>query len=184
MKIRIALTSFATLALVVCTGLELSAASAPHGNVRLRAALRGLNEVPPTASLATATLQAVLDKSTSTITFSLAYQNLTANPTAAHLHFGPTKVNGGVITFLCGGGSKPACPEATSGTITGTITPADIIGPVAQGIAPGGFAAVVRAIETGNSYTNMHDANFRDGEIRGQIFATDGGRPDDEDADD
>jgi hypothetical protein len=35
----------------------------------------------------------------------------------------------------------------------------------------GDFADVARAIRTGNSYANMHGANFPAGEIRGKVFA-------------
>ena len=61
------------------------------------------------------------------------------------------------MAFLCGG-AKPACPAY--GTITGTLTAADVsvlpIGNadlvIPQGIAPGDFAGVLEAIQSGNSY--------------------------------
>ena len=171
MKSRIVWISAVAGALVLSAGLGI-AAYANHRDVQLRAELRGLNEVPPTSSPATATFRATLDESAQTITFTLDYKNLVANPAAAHVHFGPTKVNGGVMFFFCGGGGKPACPAATSGTITGTVVPADVVGPAAQGIAAGDFANVVRAIRTGNSYANIHSANFPGGEARGKVFAS------------
>jgi hypothetical protein len=182
MKIRTVVTSVA-LALVASAGSGIRASAAHHG-VTLRASLRGLNEVPPTASRATARLCASLDESAQTITFTLDYANLAANPMAAHIHFGQRKVNGGVMVFFCGGGGKPACPTATSGTITGTITAADVVGPAEQGIATGDFASVARAIRTGNSYANIHDDKFSNGELRGQIFARGFDRSDDDDDDD
>jgi hypothetical protein len=57
-----------------------------------------------------------------TITFSMSFSGLSSPLAVAHLHFAPSKVNGGVMIFLCGGDGQPACPAATSGTITGTIT--------------------------------------------------------------
>lgn len=180
MKSRILLISSLAAALVGSAGLGIRA-YANHRDVALRASLRGLNEVPPTASLATATLRASLDEDAQTITFTLDYRNLTANPGAAHIHFGPSKVNGGVMVFFCGGGGKPACPAATSGTVTGTITAADVVGPVAQGIAAGDFASVVRAIRTGNAYANMHNDRFPSGELRGQVMASGFSHSDDDD---
>lgn len=168
MKFRIALTSSLALALVAGAGLGLRAVAAQH-EATMRATLHGLNEVPPTVSRATATLRASVDETAKKITFTLTFRNLTAPPTAAHIHFGPEKVNGGVVVFFCGGGGKPACPTTTSGTITGTIVAADIVGPTAQGIQAGDFTSLMYATRTGNAYANIHSPNFPNGEIRGQI---------------
>src|SRR5262249_21993179 len=146
---------------------------AAHGDIQLRARLQGLNEVPPTNSRATGELRAAISADETSISFTLSFSGLTGNPAAAHIHFGPSKVNGGVMVFFCGGGGKPACPSATAGTATGTITAAVIGGPAAQGILPapaGQFADVVRAIRTGNAYANIHTATFPGGEIRGRVF--------------
>lgn len=184
MKTRTVFTSSIALALVVSAGLGLRA-SAGHRDVTLRASLNGLDEVPPIDSPGSATLRASLDEAARTITFKLDYRNLTANPMAAHIHFGPSKVNGGVMVFFCGGGGKLACPPGTSGTITGTITTADVLAIPAQGLKAGDFASVVRAIKTGNAYANIHNERFPTGEVRGQISAAGFGRSDpDDDADD
>ncbi|MDQ4029624.1 MAG: CHRD domain-containing protein, partial [Actinomycetota bacterium] len=87
-------------------------------------------------------------------------------------------VAGGVIAFLCGGGGKPACP-ATHGTVEGTIRPADVIGPAAQGIAAGEFDELVRAIRAGATYANVHSGTYPAGEIRGQIRTNGKGHEDD-----
>jgi hypothetical protein len=47
------------------------------------------------------------------------------------------------------------------------------IGPTAQGVTAGDFDALLRAIETGEAYANVHTANFPAGEIRGQIRPVD-----------
>src|SRR5262249_58966494 len=107
------------------------------------------------------------------ISFTRSCSGPPGNPAAAHIHFGRSRVNGGVMVFFGGGGGKPACPAATAGTATGTITAAGIVGPAAQGILPapaGQFADVVRAIRTGNAYANIHTATFPGGEIRGRVF--------------
>ena len=103
-----------------------------------------------------------------TISYTLSYSAMESTVTQAHIHFAQQHVGGGVIAFLCGGGDKPACP-ATTGTVTGTIDPADVIGPVSQGIAPGEFAELVRAMRAGVTYANVHSTAFPGGEIRGQI---------------
>jgi len=170
MTTRLLQFGLVTLAL---TGAAFAAEAADNS---LSASLRGLNEVPPTTSRATGTLHGQISDDQASISFTLVFENLTGNPAAAHIHFGPTKVNGGVMVFFCGGGGKPACPASTSGTVTGTITAADIVGPAAQGIpaAPAGqFSDVLRAIRTGNGYANIHTANFPAGEIRGQVRTDD-----------
>ena len=128
--------------------------------------LSGENEVPPINTAGSATFHMDIG---STITFSLTFSGLSAAPAVAHLHFAPTKVNGGVTIFLCGGGGQPACPASTSGTITGTITAANVVGPTTQGIAPGDLDSALEAVRAGLAYANMHTANFPGGEIRGQV---------------
>jgi hypothetical protein len=103
------------------------------------------------------------------ITFSLNFSDLSSTLTVAHLHFAPTKVAGGVMIFLCGGGGQPDCPAATEGTITGTITAANVTGPTTQGIDVGDLDSALEAVRTGLSYVNMHTTNFAGGEIRGQV---------------
>jgi len=134
----------------------------------------GLSEVPPTASKGVADFNATISSDVSTITYTLQWSGLTTLPLFSHIHFGPTKVNGGVMVYLCGGGGKPACTQATSGMASGTITAADIVGPAAQGIpaAPNGdFADVIRAIRTRNAYANLHTTMFQGGEVRGTVEA-------------
>jgi hypothetical protein len=146
---------------------SLFAAPVAHSATELFTAnLSGENEVPPINTAGSATFQMDIG---STITFSISFSGLSAAPAVAHLHFAPANVNGGVTIFLCGGGGQPACPAATSGTITGTITAANVVGPSAQGIAPGDLDSALEAVRAGLSYTNMHTANFPGGEIRGQV---------------
>jgi CHRD domain-containing protein len=178
---------FIIVSMLVAAGFGASVYADRDGRTDLRASLRGLNEVPPTNSRATAELRAVISADQTSISFTLTFQGLSGAPGAAHIHFGPPRVNGGVMVFFCGGGPagnpKPACPAATSGTVTGTLTAADIAGPAAQGIPPapdGQFADVIRAIRTGNAYANMHTAAFPTGEIRGRVIVGDD-RDDDDD---
>jgi hypothetical protein len=99
----------------------------------------------------------------------------------AHVHVGQPGVAGGVSFFFCGG-AKPACPSSASGpvTITGTVLPADILGPTAQGFAAGDLNSIVKAIKAGFTYANMHTSAFTGGEIRGQLEAGHGHGHDDQ----
>jgi hypothetical protein len=60
-------------------------------------------------------------------------------------------------------------PGPHSGTITGTILPADVIGPAGQGIKPGEYAELLRAIRVGATYANVHSSLYPSGEIRAQL---------------
>jgi hypothetical protein len=107
-----------------------------------------------------------------TIDFSLRYSDLSGPPSASHIHFAQRNVPGGVMIFLCGGDAQPACPTTTSGEIAGTITAANVVGPVAQGVNPGDLASALRIIiEQGEGYVNIHTSRFPGGEIRGQVDA-------------
>jgi hypothetical protein len=56
-----------------------------------------------------------------------------------------------------------------SGTVTGLLTQANVVGPAGQGIPPTQFAEIVAAIRAGVAYVNVHSSTFLGGEIRGQL---------------
>ena len=157
------------LVLVVCMLLALTGSfTTSEERPGLRARLNGFHEVPSISTKGKGEFSARVSEDGTSISFRLKYSDLTAIPSAAHIHFGQRGVNGGILAFLCGGGSKPSCP-ATPATVEGTITAADILAIAPQGIAAGDFAAVLRAIRSGSTYTNVHSSVFGSGEIRGQI---------------
>ncbi len=137
---------------------------ANDGGRNFEARLSGFLETPSISTAGSGSFKAWIGDDS--IKFSLSYKNLTGAPLVAHIHFGRPDVAGGVAVFLCGG-SKPACPA--SGTVTGTIVAADVVGPAAQGITAGEFAEVVRAIRHGAAYVNVHTPTFPNGEIRGNL---------------
>ena len=168
--IRASLAASMAIASMLTAG---SWVGADDGHHKVRANLSGYQETPSTLSTpATGKFTAKIDNDAQTIDYKLSYEGFETTAMAAHIHLGARATSGGVSAFLCGGGNKPACP-ATAGTVTGTITAADIIGPAAQGIAPGEFAEVVRAIRAGAVYANVHSAARPGGEIRGQLRGDD-----------
>ena len=166
MRIKLLALTFAVLALLT---LAVAGVVAADDKSRVKANLGGYQETPAISSTGTATFVATIDDEAQTIRYTLVLNNLEGGSTLfAHIHFGQRSVAGGVAAFLCGGGSKPACPNV-SGVVTGTIVPADVVGPNAQGIEPGSFGELVAAIRAGVAYANVHTTRWPGGEIRGQI---------------
>ena len=150
-----------------------------HGRKREEvwvASLKGTHEAPQSlSSPARGTFRAVIDEDAQEITWRLSYEGFVApgTVTQAHVHFGERHLAGGIMAFFCtnqgnGPAGTQACP-LEEGTVTGTIRPADVIGPAGQGISAGEFAEVVAAIRAGAAYANVHSTAFPAGEIRGQL---------------
>jgi hypothetical protein len=169
-------------AAAVAGGSALAGGRHDNGGGTFSTRLNGYNEVVGPGSISTVgrgRFQAKVDRNARTITYRLTY--VLENPaTQSHIHFAQRHVGGGVVAFLCGGGSKPACPAGVGApaTVTGTITPADVIGPASQGIEPGSFDELVRAMRAGATYVNVHSSRWPAGEIRGQLGHKDRGGED------
>ena len=136
--------------------------------------LVGFSETPAISTAASGTFQATISADDTSITYELTYDGLEAAVTQSHIHFGQFFVTGGISVFLCQtagspdpSGLAPTCPQ--SGTVTGTVTAANVVGPEVQGIAAGEFAELLTAIRGGISYANVHSTKFPAGEIRGQL---------------
>jgi hypothetical protein len=98
-------------------------------------------------------------------------------------------VNGAIVVWLCQGATRlpaaaavpppPECPLAPGGTVSGTITAANVVtqaagsAGAAQQINAGELAEVIAAIRAGNAYVNVHSGVSPGGEIRGQIKTDD-----------
>lgn len=153
--------------LLVAAGVTVAGADRGGGG-DFDARLSGYEETPSTIStVASGRFEADVDRDAREIDFELSYSGLEGNVLFAHIHFGARATSGGVSAFFCGGGGKPPCPQ--SGTVEGTIVATDIIGPTGQGIEPGAFEELVRAMRVGATYANVHSSKWPSGEIRGQI---------------
>jgi CHRD domain len=174
------------------------AALGRHRHHTVRARLSGYNEVisagGAVSTTARGTFRADIDEDARVIHYRLSYQDLVADVTQAHIHFGQRHTTGGITAWLCQttGTQAPEAVRMTTpfcpipeGTVEGTITAAEVIGPAGQGIAAGEFAELVRAIRAGATYANVHSAGaFASGELRGQITGNDDGDDHDRDDDD
>ena len=162
----------AVVALLAVLGASMPAhARDDHRSKRsFKAELQGFEETPAVFSTGSGEFNARFSKDETSIDYELSWEDLEgATVLFAHIHLGQTSVAGGVMAFLCGGGGKPACGAPSSGTVTGTITAADIVGPAGQGVAPGEFAELLTSMRAGVTYANVHTDKHPGGEIRGQI---------------
>jgi hypothetical protein len=167
------------LASVAVCGLAAVAAAEEHAVV---ARLTGFNETPQTiSSPGHGLFRAKISDDGTSITYELSYDQLSAAPLQAHIHFGRPATSGGVVLFLCtnlappkGVPAPPACPAAPA-TVTGTLTSADVLPQAAQGIDPGdkGFSEILDAIRAHAAYANVHTSTHPGGEIRGVLRLTD-----------
>ena len=137
------------------------------------APLSGDEEVPARDTLAVGVATFKLSEDGTALLFKINVANID-NAFAAHIHCGAVGVNGPVGVTLFSG---PVGGGVTNGTLAeGSITAADV------GNACGwtDLASVLAAIESGNTYVNVHTndgvdppntgpGDFPGGEIRGQI---------------
>jgi hypothetical protein len=156
--------------------LAAPAARANDGNQRnhVETRLKSYQEVPAVSSAAGGRFKASIDNASNSIHYELSFSGLEGDVRQSHIHFGQHGVNGGIMMWLCQSAanpspvaSTPVCPQ--SGTVNGTLTASDVVGPSGQGVAATEFAEAVRAIRSGIAYVNVHSSKFPGGEIRGQL---------------
>jgi len=144
------------------------------GHNALSERLSGYEEDPMVISTAgSGVVRVQINEPDQEITYRLSYTGLEGTVSQAHIHFGGKAQSGGISVFLCSNlGNGPVgtqvCPAAPA-TVSGTITPVDVIGPAGQGIAAGQFAELVAAIRAGKTYVNVHSSTWPAGEIRAQL---------------
>jgi len=151
-------------------------AQSNNGNRNGHAEMVSYQEVPTLSTPASGTLDVEISKDGDSLKYTLSYQGLGTHIRFSHIHIGRPAINGGVMVYLCNNQTPPpvgvplppACPEG-SGTVTGTLTSADVLAVAAQGTTAGDFAAVVDALRAEAAYGNLHTDRFPGGEIRGQV---------------
>lgn len=149
--------------------------SGGHGKRSFGARLTGFLETPASiSSTGTGTFSIKVNSKEGSAEYELRYGELEgAQVLFAHIHFGQPRTSGGVMVFLCSNSGAPvptpACPGPAGGTVTGTLTADDLIGPSAQGVASGEFSEFVDALRNRSAYVNVHTDLFPSGEVRGNI---------------
>jgi len=130
-------------AALVIVALALPSAAAMADTMKFKVMMSGKDEVPPTSSAGTGTADVTVDTAAKTIGWTVTYDGLTGEPTAAHFH-GP----------------------AEAGKNAGPIV--DISGAIKQGQATLTDQQLAD-VQAGKVYLNIHTEKFPDGEIRGQV---------------
>jgi hypothetical protein len=124
--------------------------------------LTGAEEVPAVDTNAVGQTVLRLNSDGTALHFRLIVANID-DVTQAHIHLAPEGVNGPVVAFLFGFVAEGV---TTNGVLaTGTITDADLVGPLA-GMS---LADLVAELDSGGAYVNVHTLAHPDGEIRGQV---------------
>src|SRR2546427_13185928 len=124
--------------LLTLLGLLPSIAQAQEGR-RFGARLVSYNEVPALSNTGEGTFNMLIDLSATSFDYELSYSGISGTgATQAHIHIAQKGVNGGIMVFFCSnlGNGPPgtqACPA--NGSVTGTITAANVIGPAGHGIS-------------------------------------------------
>jgi hypothetical protein len=154
-------------------------AQANDRNRSIRADLRGIEEPPAVSSTGSGEFRARISRDETSFEYELTFEDLEGDVTQSHIHIAQKGVNGGISIWLCGTGAPgtplagppgtPLCGGPREGTVSRTVTAADVIGPTGQGIAAGEFAEVLAAFRQGVAYANVHSTRNPGGEIRGQI---------------
>jgi len=135
--------------------------------------MQGINEVPPNASTAVGTTLATINTVTNTLTIDVVFSGLIGgNAAAAHIHCcAPPGVNAAVAI------PYTPFPAATSGTFHAVLDLGNAASYNAAFITANGGtvasaeAALIAGMLNGQTYSNIHDAQFQGGEIRGQLAA-------------
>jgi CHRD domain len=132
--------------LVSIVGVLLVWGVAQAAQINFKADLSSASEVPPVTSTGKGTATASLDTTTKTLTWTVTYSGLSGPATAGHIH-GPAApgANAGVLVPFTGDLASP---------IKGSATLTD---------------AQISDLEAGRTYINLHTADNKGGEIRGQL---------------
>jgi hypothetical protein len=151
-----------------------SSSTSPVSGKQFRALLTGDNEVPPVDTQATGRIKLIANPQQTALDYQISLSDLNGVVTGAHIHKGSAGTNGPVIANLNTGNAFAGALASTSGSggsgststsVGGTITSADLKGP----LAGKQVTDLIRLIEDGKAYVNVHTHQNSNGEIRGQL---------------
>lgn len=153
-----------------------SSSSSSSSDKQFSSRLTGDNEVPPVSTDATGRIRLIVNSQQDALDYQISFSNLNGIVTGAHIHRGSTGTNGPIVANLNVRGAFASASagsgeggSATTSTSTGsTITSADLKGP----LAGKQISDLIKLIEDGKAYVNVHTDQNPDGEIRGQLASS------------
>ena len=141
MRKSIVISGFSAIAIAAMLAMP---APAMAEMVKMKADLKSSEEVPPNDSPGSGTAEVTLDTDANKVSWKITHEGLTGDPTAADFH-GVGKV---------GENASPIVDISTN---------------IMEGAADV-TAEQLQMIREGNTYLNVHTAQYPDGEIRGQVL--------------
>ena len=156
--------------LYVCAFLATAslALAKEHGSGQFKSVLSGYNELPAVLTTGSGQLTIAVSSDQKSLNVTLNFSKLVGVAQSASFYLGLPGTAGGVVAPICGG-TKPACPTAADGTVTISLSAADILAIPAQGLVAGDVATALQALANGAIYVNVTTDKFPNGEIRGQL---------------
>jgi hypothetical protein len=153
----------ALAALVSVSSGSLVTLSHAQGEQKFTAKMTGKEEVPPHDTKATGNAEFTLSADGKTMSYKVDVMNID-KVTMAHIHQGKVGENGPPVVWLFNSSSNPTGPM--NGMLSqGKITSNDLVGPL-KGKQ---MSDLVKLINDGQAYANVHTEPNPKGEIRGQI---------------
>jgi hypothetical protein len=149
-----------------------SPTSSPSDKI-FSARLTGDREVPPVDTDATARIRLIANSQQDGLDYRLSVSNINGVITGAHIHKGSATTNGPIVANLNIGGTFASASAGNGGASTststgGTITSADLKGP----LTGKQITDLIKLIEDGQAYANVHTRQHPNGEIRGQLSSS------------
>jgi hypothetical protein len=153
----------ALVALVSVSSGSLVTLSHAQGEQKFTAKMTGKEEVPSHDTKATGNAEFTLSADGKTMSYKVDVMNID-KVTMAHIHQGKVGENGPPVVWLFNSSSNPTGPM--NGMLSqGKITSNDLVGPL-KGKQ---MSDLVKLINDGQAYANVHTEPNPKGEIRGQI---------------
>ncbi len=123
--------------------------------------LTGDQEVPPVTTPATGQATYQFNKELTELTFKVSLANI-KDVRFAHIHLAPVGVNGDIVVTLK--------QEKVVGPVNGAYAEGKITAKDLSGNLKGGSLSILKAaMESAQTYTNVHSDAYPAGEVRGQI---------------